>query len=190
MTEPTQDIVDTFVGSAHGDFAKVKELLAQSPSLLNASASWVETAIEAAAQTGQVEIAEFLLEAGAPLSICTAAMLGHIERVAELLRADSNQANGQGAHGISVLYHAIIRGHTSIAQMLLDYGADVNAGAGGSPALHGAVMFNQPGPAEWLLAHGADVNILNYESRTPLKAALEMNREAVAEVLRAHGAKE
>ncbi len=182
---PTQDIVDAFVGSAHGDFAKVKELLAQYPSLINKSASWVETAIEAAAQTGQVEIAEFLLEHGAPKSICTAVMLGHIEEVAQALHQDPNQANAKGAHGISALYHAIIRGQAGIAQMLLDYGADLNAG--GSPAIHGAVMFDQPGMVEWLLARGADVNLLNHEKKTPLKAALDMKRDAVAEVLRAHG---
>ena len=187
---PTQDIIDTFVGSAHGDFAKVKELLAPYPGLINRSASWVETAIEAAAQTGQVEIAEFLLEHGAPKSICTAAMLGHIEEVAQALHQDPNQANAKGAHGISVLYHAVIRGQAGIAQMLLDYGADLNAGAGGSPALHGAVMFDKPDMAEWLLARGADVNILNYERKTPLKAAIDMKREAVAQVLRMHGGKE
>jgi len=187
---PTQDIIDTFVGSAHGDFAKVKELLAPYPVLINTSASWVETAIEAAAQTGQVEIAEFLLEHGAPKSICTATMLGHIEEVAQALHQDPNQANAKGAHGISVLYHAVIRGQAGIAQMLLDYGADVNTGSGGSPALHGAVMFDRPDMAEWLLARGADVNILNYEHKTPLKAAIDMKRETVAHVLRMQGGKE
>jgi ankyrin repeat protein len=187
---PAQDLIDAFVGAAHGDFAQVKELLAQHPGLINRSASWVETAIEAAAQTGQVEIAEFLLEHGAPKGICTAAMLGHIEDVARALHQDPNQASAKGAHGISVLYHAVIRGQAGIAQMLLDYGADVNGGGGGSPAIHGAVMFDQPGMAEWLLARGADVNLLNYEKKTPLKAALDMKRNAVAEVLRAHGGKE
>jgi ankyrin repeat protein len=189
-SEPAQDIIDAFVGSAHGDFDKVKELLAQYPSILNQSASWVETAIEAAAQTGRADIAEFLLKAGAPKSLCTAAMLGHVEDVAQALHADPNAANAKGAHGINVLYHAVIRGHTGIAQMLLDYGADVNGGAGGSPALHGAVMFDRPDMVEWLLARGADVNSLNYEKKTPLKAAVEMKREAMLTVLRAHGGSE
>lgn len=187
MAEPSQDIIDTFVGSAHGDLAKVKELLAEYPSLLNQSASWKELAIEAAAQTGRVDIAEFLLEAGAPKSLCTSAMLGHIEDIAQALQLDPNAANAQGAHGIGILYHAIIRGQAGIAQMLLDYGADLNTGAGRSPALHGAVMFDRADMAEWLLARGADVNILNYQQKTPLKAAVDMKREAVADILRAHG---
>ena len=190
MTQPSQEIIDTFVGSAHGDFAKVKELLEQYPGILNLPARWGEYAIEAAAQTGRVDIAEYLLERGAPKGLCTAAMLGHIEEVAQALHTDPNTINATGAHGIGILYHAIIRGHMGIAQMLLDYGADLNSGAGGNPALHGAVIFNRADMAEWLLAHSADVNILNYENKTPLKAALEMKREAVAAVLHTHGAKE
>jgi ankyrin repeat protein len=190
MTQPSQDLIDAFVGSAHGDFAKVKELLEQHPSILNLPARWGEYAIEAAAQTGQVDIAEYLLERGAPKGLCTAAMLGHIEEVAQALHADPNAANATGAHGIGILYHAVIRGHTGLAQMLLDYGADINGGAGGSPALHGAVMFNRADMAEWLLARGADVNILNYENKTPLTAAREMKRDAVVAVLQTHSAKE
>ena len=190
LTDLTQDLIDTFVSSAHGDFEKVKELLAAYPALLNQSASWKETAIEAAAQTGRADIAEFLLEAGAPKGLCTSAMLGHIEDIAQALQIDPNAVNAKGAHGIGILYHALIRGQTGIAQMLLDYGADLNAGAGGSPALHGAVMFDRPAMAEWLLARGAEVNILNHEKKTPLQAAVDMKSEAVAEVLRAHGASE
>ncbi len=103
---------------------------------------------------------------------------------------DNLAANAKGAHGIGILYHAIIRGQAGIAQMLLDYGADINAGAGGSPALHGAVMFDRADMAEWLLAHGAEVNSLNYEKKTPLAVAVALKHEVMAEVLRAHGATE
>ena len=48
-----------------------------------------------------------------------------------------------------------------------------NAGEGGVPPLHGAVMFGQIEMAEWLLAHGADVDILNFERKTPLRAAAD-----------------
>ena len=48
-------------------------------------------------------------------------------------------------------------------------------------------MFNRPAMAEWLLHHGADPNIPNHDGKTPLAVALEMKRDEVAEVLRAHG---
>jgi ankyrin repeat protein len=190
MSTPSQEIIDEFVGNAHGNLARVKELLTQYPDLLNANASWNEQAIEAASQVGSVEIAEYLLAAGAPTNICTEAMLGHAEQVKTYLDADPAQANAKGAHGISVLYHAVIRARQDIAEMLLAAGAEVNAGAGGSPALHGAVMFNQPAMVEWLLARGADLNIKNYEGLTPLAAALKQGRTEIAELLRGRGAAE
>jgi hypothetical protein len=45
-TVPSQDIIDQFVGNAHGNFTVVKELLEKYPALLNANASWDEHAIE------------------------------------------------------------------------------------------------------------------------------------------------
>jgi ankyrin repeat protein len=179
-----QDLINTFVGSAHGDFETVKTLLAQHPDLLNANASWNETAIQAAAQVGRVDIAEYLLEHGAPKDICCAAMLGEIETVAQALHQDPGLANAKGAHQIGVLYHAIIRAHTGLAQMLLDYGADINGGAGGSPALHGAVTFNLPAMVTWLLERGADPQILNHENKTPLQVAEDKQRAAVVSALR------
>ncbi|MCA1553614.1 MAG: hypothetical protein LC737_04465 [Chloroflexi bacterium] len=47
-----QSLVDEFVGVAHGNVTRVKELLQQHPALANANASWNETPIQAAAQTG------------------------------------------------------------------------------------------------------------------------------------------
>jgi len=189
-TETSQEIVDAYVGAAHGDFDTVKKLLAEHPDILNRPASWGELALGAAAQTGQAEIAEHLLALGAPLDICTAAMLGRDDVVAAMLPNEPLGANATGAHGIPLLYHAVITGHSEIAHSLLAHGADVNGGRGGSPALHGAVMFNRPAIAEVLLEHGADPNILNHENKTPLTVASEMQRDEVAEVLRRYGAVE
>ena len=44
--------------------------------------------------------------------------------------------------------------------------------------------------AEWLIARGANANARNYEGKTPLRVATDMNRDAVAEVLRALGGAE
>ena len=190
MPEPSQELIDQFVGAAHGDFDTVKKLLAEHPSILNRPAAWGELALGAAAQTGQAVIAEHLLAAGAPMDICTAAMLGRPDLVAAMLPGAPQGANAAGAHGIPLLYHAIITGQVEIAETLLAHGADINGGAGGSPALHGAVMFGRADMAEWLLRRGADPNIPNHANQTPLSAAIEMKRDAAAAVLRAHGGME
>src|SRR6266705_1352683 len=108
--DASQEIVDAYVGAAHGDLDTVKKLLAEHPDILNRPATWGELALGAAAQTGQAAIAEHLLALGAPLDICTAAMLGRASDVAAMLPKESLGANAAGAHGIPLLYHAIITG--------------------------------------------------------------------------------
>ncbi|HEV7128033.1 MAG TPA: ankyrin repeat domain-containing protein [Ktedonobacterales bacterium] len=185
--EPTQAVIDEFVGNAHGNFERVVALLAEYPSVLDANASWNETAIDAAAQMNRDDIAEFLLAAGAPLAICTAAVLGLADQVAAMLDADPTQAQATGAHGIPVLYFPSIANHVAIAELLLARGAEVNAGAGGTTALHGAALFGVADMAEWLLAHGADANVRDQEGKTPLRVALDREQADVAAVLRKHG---
>ncbi len=48
--EPTapQDLIDELVGNAHGNAARVKEILSAHPELVNARARWGETPIQAA----------------------------------------------------------------------------------------------------------------------------------------------
>ncbi len=188
--QPAQSTIDEFVGVAHGDFDRVTALLAEYPALVHARATWDETALGAAAQVGRADIAQYLLAAGAPLDICTAAMLGQSERVAAMLDAEPAQAGATGAHGIPVLYYPVIRGHEDIAALLLARGADVNAGAGGTTALHGAALFGQPEMARWLLARGAHVNARDYEGKTPLRVAVERDQAEVAAILREHGGEE
>ena len=181
-----QNIIDEFVGVAHGDFARLKALLEQYPILLNASATWNETAIQAATQMGRIDIVEYLLARGAPLDICTASMLGLADRVSAVLGADPSLSQATGAHGIPLLYFPVIRGQKAIAEMLLSRGAQVNAGAGGNTPLHGAVLFNRPEMVSWLLSHGANPSLLDYNGKTPLQLAEENKNEPIAGILRHH----
>lgn len=181
---PAQAVIDEFVGSAHGDVERVRELLAQYPELYDATAAWGETALGAAAHSGQREIAEILLAAGAPLDLCAAAMLGRIEEVATMLDLDPAQARATGAHGIPILSHATIGGQREIAELLVARGADPNAGAGGSPPLHGAVRSGDAGLVRWLLDRGADAGALDHEGKTALRRAEEAGDAAIAALLR------
>jgi ankyrin repeat protein len=182
--EIIQKLVDEFVGAAHGDFEKVKAMLAEYPDLIDANASWNELAIEAAAQTGRVDIANYLLAAGAPLDICTAAMLGEKEKVLVFLDQDPGASQARGAHGIPILYYPAIRNQREVADLLLSRGAQVNAGEFGYPPIHGAVLFNQVEMVRWLLNHGADRNLKDYDGRTPLERATENKQQEMVEILK------
>mgnify|MGYP003603946168 CR=1 FL=1 len=185
-----QDLIDEFVGNAHGNLARVQELLTQYPALLNAHASWDETALAAAAQVGRRDIAEYLLAAGAPLDICAAAMLGQIDAVTDFLRADPALAHATGAHGIPLLYHAAITNHIQVAGLLLTAGADVNQGRGVTTALHGAAQFDQASMAAWLLEHGADPSAHDREGQTPLEVATAAGHDTVVSLIQRYGARD
>ena len=104
------DIVQEFVAKSHGDFERVKELLAQQPGLINATWDWgggdFETALGAAAHMGNKEIANYLLENGARLDLFAAAMLGKLEIIKAALEVYPNAINIPGPHGIPLIAHA------------------------------------------------------------------------------------
>jgi len=188
--EPAQEVIDEVVGVSHGNFARVKELLEQYPALVHAQATWGETPLGAAAQTGQREIAEYLLSRGAALDICTAAMLGMTDQVAAMLQADPGQAHALGAHDIPVIYYPTLHSYKEIAELLLAHGADINAGEGKETALHGAAGFGQTAMAEWLLEHGAQVNPKDFNGKTPLRVAMDNGHKDIGYLLWQHGGAE
>lgn len=111
--------VEEFVHKAHGDLARVKELHAEEPALVNACWDWgggdFETALGAAAHTGRKEIANFLLSHGARLDLFAAAMLGKLEIVKAVLAAYPEAINTPGAHGIPLIAHAKMGGEDARA---------------------------------------------------------------------------
>ena len=104
------ELVQEFVGKAHGDFPRVQELLQQEPKLLNAAWDWGggdwETGLGAAAHMGHKDIAEFLLAQGARIDIFAAAMLNKVEIVRAILTDNPQARLEPGPHGIPLLVHA------------------------------------------------------------------------------------
>jgi ankyrin repeat protein len=179
-----QETINAFVIAAHHDLARVQEMLGEHPALLNENADWIETPIQAAAHTGSRNIAEYLLAQGAPLDICTAAMLNLPDEVQALLQDDPGLYEAVGAHNIPVMYFAAIGGSPQIAETLLGAGSNINEGAGGNTALHGAAGFGQTAMVGWLLDHGADPNAADYNGKTPLEVAEQTGHAAAADLLR------
>ena len=124
------ELVNEFVANAHGDFARVKELLDEEPALLNAAWDWGggdwETALGAASHMGRADIAGYLLERGARLDIFAAAMLGKLDVVQAIARTQPSALTAPGPHGISLLTHAEKGGEAAAAvvEFLTQYGAE------------------------------------------------------------------
>ena len=190
-THLSTELVREFVIAGHGNLEKVRKLLAEKPDLLNAAYAWTETdhetAIQGAAQVGSVPVAAYLLEKGAPLEICTAAMLGRKEEVEKRIREDHKNINSTGAHRIPLLPHAAWSGDLELVQYLLRNGAKT----GSSSALHNAVTRGYYDLVVWLVENASpDLNSKNFQGKTPLSVAIEKKQETVAQFLRGRGAKE
>ena len=111
-TKPALDskLVEEFVGVAHENFSRVKELLEQEPALVNAIWDWgggdFETALGATAHMGAKDIANYLLAHGARLDIFAAAMLGKLDIVKAALTEYPNAKDVLGPHDIPLIVHA------------------------------------------------------------------------------------
>jgi hypothetical protein len=104
------DLAREMVGVSHGNAARVRELLAGRPALANASVDWGygdwESALGAASHVGNREIAGLLIDAGARVSIFSAAMLGQLDVVKAFVLASPGVQKTRGPHGITLLAHA------------------------------------------------------------------------------------
>jgi hypothetical protein len=104
------ELVKEFVIAAHGDLEKTKSLLAETPSLLNATWDWgggdFEMAIGGAGHMGRRDIALFLISQGGRFDLFVAAMLGQLDVVKPMLTAFPHLAESKGPHGIPLMVHA------------------------------------------------------------------------------------
>jgi hypothetical protein len=127
------DKVQAVVGQSHRSLDAVKALVEDLPNLVNACWDWgagdFETPLQAAAHTGQREIAEYLLSKNARFDIYAAAMLGQLDVVKSYLAADvAKLAAVPGPHGFSLLHCAKQGGDK--AKAVADYLMSVSAPSG------------------------------------------------------------
>ena len=107
-------LVQEFVIAGHGNLPRVKEMLAETPALINAAWDWgggdFETALGGAAHVGHRETAEYLLTHGARFDLFAAAMLSQLDLVRAVLTVFPEARHVAGAHGIPLLTHAKMGG--------------------------------------------------------------------------------
>jgi hemoglobin len=120
-----------------------------------------------------------------------AAALGLAETVKVLLDAgaDPNGGRHQPLYCLANEYHG--EGSSRIVRMLVAAGADVNAcdNVKRCTALHMAARRDHVETAEALLDCGADIEARDSNGATPLRRAINMHQKAVADLLRARGAR-
>lgn len=144
-----------------------------------------------------LEVLNHVIARGAYVDINTAAHMGNIERVKELLDEDPSLANrvsdnvtyylGSG----TPLNNAAARGHIEIVKLLLEYGADPNLPEEGiapqGKALYSAVSGGYYEIAKFLLEKGAYPSPQVESSADALSIALLNKDEKMAELLCSYG---
>ncbi len=105
-----QSLIFEFVSFAHSNLEVVKDMLVDTPQLVNCVWDWgsgdFETALGAAGHMGRRDIAELLIQSGARLELPAAVMLGQLEFVKAALAANPSALKTPGPHGISLMAHA------------------------------------------------------------------------------------
>jgi ankyrin repeat protein len=173
-----------------GDLAQVKALVTETPSLVDALAATGESAFLTAVYHRRKDIADLLRARGATMTIFEACAGGEIEEVQRLVDAGA-PLDAMSADGWTPLHLAAFFGHTKVAELLLDHGADAAArsiNSNGNTPLHAALAGNHRLVAGLLLGAGADVNSTDAGGWRPLHLATANNNLDAMKALIAQGA--
>ena len=207
---------NTPLGAAlRGKYFHVAELLHRHGADVNWQDSTGWTLLHPAADQGNIDAVQWLLDRGAILNTKTsleqggrltalhsAAFQGHLQ-VCRMLLERNADVNAQNELGFTPLHLATTsfdhRDKLDVIRLLIEKGANVNArdDDGCTPLHHSSLWAKEDYPilkgtirgSRLLLEHGAKINAKNKIGKTPLQLALEGCRLEMAEFLRGMGAK-
>src|SRR6266568_4300261 len=171
--------------------ARVKQLIENDPSLLNAKHKTGATGILFALYSGHQELAELLAQRKHDLDIFEAASLGKMDQVRALVKRDMELVNAYSPEGFTALQLSAYLGQKEAVDFLLKAGANVNAIARNPSdytALSGAASRAHRSIAETLLDNGANVNQRYEGGFSPLIEAAASGSLEITRLLLAHGA--
>ena len=181
----------------HGDLAKVKELLAKDPALVNAKGRNEKAPLHWAAQGGHLEVVKYLIAKGGAVNepniqketpLVYAAEGGHL-KVAELLIARGADVNLKTSLEAVPIHYALWAGKTEVFKLLLKKGADVKLSRGeGFTMLHEAAGGESLEIVDLLLKKGLAVDQKTSLGATPLHFASRHGSPQIVSLLIKKGA--
>jgi ankyrin repeat protein len=192
--------------AAEHDHHEVATLLLYAGADVEATTSWGATPLDWAATMGSSKVADLLLARGAQgMNLVAAASLGKLGLIRAFLDsgtpltslarraipAEPNEhwvadsACMKGDVISDAFYGACRNGHTAVAALLLERGADVNAkGVFGGTGLHWAAINGHKDTVAFLVVHGADLTVRDTKFHsTPEGWAAEGQHNEIRELL-------
>jgi uncharacterized protein len=174
-----------------GETGMVAALLDEDSGLLGAHSPDGLSAVLMAVYYNQPQVAELLVERGAPLDLFEAAATGRLERVEALVEEQMEGVNAYAPDGFQPLGLAAFFGHRDVAFYLLGRGAQVDSPSRNPQQvrpLHSAVAGGHLEIARALVERGADVNAVQQGGFTPLHGAAQNGQPDMVQLLLDHGA--
>ncbi|UCH83917.1 MAG: ankyrin repeat domain-containing protein [Candidatus Latescibacterota bacterium] len=180
-----------------GDLEQVKNLIDQSPDLLNALNEEEETPLHFAAASGNLDLVEYLVSSGAEVDapnnvgqtpLLYAAYDGHVEICEFLIRVGA-KADFRDGRGNSPLDFAARQGQLDVVALLIAEGAEIDRdGRDGRTPLWYAASTGQLEIVKLLARDGADVTTTDDGGESVLLVSLNRGHPDVADWLADHGA--
>ena len=114
------ELVKEFVIAGHGNLPKVQSMLKDYPNIIFSKYDWgngdFEAGIEGAGHVGNKEIAKFLIDEGARVTLFVLAMLGKTNLVKPILEEYPKLIFAMEPHGFTLLHHAKAGGEDAEAR--------------------------------------------------------------------------
>jgi len=160
ITASAEEIVEA---AKNGDLGKVKTILAQDPSKMNALDEEKYTPLHWACMRAHWDVAEYLIENGADVSV-------------------------QGGDGGTVMNWAVHHDNVKIIKLMIDKGAKLNIqNQWGITELHTAIWRGNIQVVEYLLDQGSDPLIKTNEGWTAMHYAFRSGHDNVIALLEKRG---
>ncbi|ULH16287.1 ankyrin repeat domain-containing protein [Deinococcus sp. KNUC1210] len=184
------DTIMLFQAIQAGDAATVTDLIEARPDLLSAESPSGLSPLLFAAYYRKTQMAELLIELGAPVSPFEAAAAGSLRRLLPALAADPALLGDYSSDGFTLLGLSAFFGHLDVAAALLEQGAaaDLPSHTMNVTPLGSAAAGNHVALCELLLNAGADPNAQQQGGFTPLLSAVQNGNLELLDLLIKRGA--
>jgi len=171
-TRSAQTLADEFVSLVHDDPQRALARFERSKRLARATASWGETALQAASHLGHRRLLAGFIDAGAAPDIYVACAMADMRAVEALL--PFTRPDVLGVHRLPLLHYAVVSRDPAVLDRLLQAGVALHPQGASLSPLHSAVAVGSVPMIRALVEAGVDRSMTDAFGATALDWAYEV----------------